>query len=84
MTLDPGEIQRRTRGQTLLFLVPRPKGLSAWEDVNLRVPWLFDEYMKHLLVDGNLLFSFVLVKEWPDWHLIQAVRLERPPDKPTR
>jgi len=79
MSLDPGEIQRRTRGQTLLFLVPRPKGLSGWEDINLRVPWLFDEYMKHLLVDGNLCFSFVLAKEWPDWHLLEAVRLEKTP-----
>jgi hypothetical protein len=84
MTLDPGEIQRRTRGQTLLFLVPRPKGLNAWEDINLRLPWLFDEYMKHLLVDRDLCFSFVLVKEWDDWHLIEAVRLERPPDKLAR
>jgi hypothetical protein len=82
MTLDPGEIQRRTRGQTLLFLVPRPTGPNAWEDINLRLPWLFDEYMKHLLVDRDLCFSFILVKEWDNWHLIQAVRLEKTPEEP--
>jgi len=78
MNLDLDEIQRRTRGQTLLFLVPRPKGLYRWEDINLRLPWLFDEYMKHLLTDEGLRLSFVLAKEWPNWHLIEAVRLESP------
>jgi hypothetical protein len=82
INLDLGEIQRRTRGQQLLFLVPRPKGLYRWEDINLRLPWLFDEYMKHLLLDRGLCLSFVLVKEWPNWHLIEAVRAEKPLDKP--
>ena len=78
MNLDLREIERRTQGQTLFFLVPRPKGLNRWEDVNLQAPWLFDDYMKHVLADRGLRMSFVLEKEWRDWHLIEAVRAESP------
>lgn len=78
MNLDLREIERRTRGQRLFFLVPSPVGLHRWEDVNLRAPWLFGDYMKHLLADGKLRMSFVLEKEWSDWHLIEAVRAEVP------
>ena len=78
MNLDPREIERRTHGQPLFFLVPRPRGLNRWEDVNLQAPWLFDDYMRHVLADGKLRMTFVLEKEWPDWHLIEAVRAERP------
>jgi len=78
MNLDLREIQRRTRGQQLFFLVPRARGALRWEDISLQAPWLFDEYMKHLLVDGPLRVSFVLEKQWlPDWVLIEAVRAER-------
>ncbi|HUW58699.1 MAG TPA: hypothetical protein VMZ92_18830 [Planctomycetota bacterium] len=78
MNLDPREIERRAHGQPLFFLVPRPKGLNRWEDVNLQAPWLFDGYMKHVLADGELRMTFVLEKEWPDWHLIEVIRAERP------
>ena len=76
-------LNRRTKSlrspgdfQPGLFLVPKPKGRNRWEDINLQAPWLFDEYMKHILTDGELRMSFVLEKEWPDWHLIEAVRAE--------
>jgi hypothetical protein len=77
MNLDLHELERRTRGQQLLFLVPGPTGLNRWEDINLRLPWLFDGYMRNTIVDGNLRMAFVLEKEWPDWRLIEAIRTEK-------
>ena len=74
MNLDLREIQRRTHGQTLFFLVPRPRGLHRWEDINLHAPWLFDDYAGAPLSDGDFCTAFILVKSWPDWRLIEAVR----------
>ena len=81
MNLDLREIERRTHGQQLLYLVPRPRGLDRWEDINVRAPWLFDEFTGPPLADGPLRVAFVLAKAWPDWHLLEAVRCDSSAEK---
>jgi hypothetical protein len=82
MNLDLREIQRRTHGQPLLFLIPRPRGIHRWEDINLQAPWLFDDYTGPPLSDRGLRMSFILAKAWPDWRLLEVVRPDAPAKKP--
>ena len=77
MSVDLARIERETRGQELYFLVPRPYGVYRWEDVNLRLPRLFDDYVDMSVTSDHLEMRFMLGRlgeEWPDWHLIRVVR----------
>ena len=76
MNLDVKEIQRRTAGQTLFFLVPKPEGIYRWEDVNLAAPWLYSEFDRHALHDDPVEMGFIAGRTWPHWRLIQATPVE--------
>lgn len=77
MSVDLSRIERETRGQELYFLVPRAHGVTRWEDINLRLPGLFDDYLETNVQSGDLRMDFMLGRlgeAWSDWHLIRAIR----------
>jgi len=62
------EALRRTRGKRLYVIVPPPRGLNRWEDINIKFQTLYGRGTNFALYERSL----------DDWQLWQVVRIDQP------
>jgi len=62
------DILERTKGQRLYLLVPSPRGLGRWEDINLTYPGIYEHGAPFTLLE----------RSWSRWRLYRVVRTDLP------
>jgi len=62
------DILKRTRGQRLYLLIPAPRGMGRWEDIDLTYPGIYEHGAPFTLLE----------RAWSRWRLYRVVRTDLP------